>query len=169
VGLYSIQEYVRSLIDGLTFPLAPTVPALTAWVTPPTVEKATGPRAYVWGGRVRGGRQTAPRGPGMKRRPWTVDVYLIYLDTPDDARTNEPFPRIIDAVIDVFETTVMPLWIDQNGVPVGPNAGSTSDTQIQAIGESYDLDYPPERLPHSLRMVWYSARIGLDVLEVKQA
>lgn len=133
------------------------------------LEKADGPRAYVWGGRVRSSRQTAPRGPGMKKFPWQVDVWLVYLDTPDNARMNEPFPLIIDSVITAVQTTVMPLFIDRAGVPQGPNATSESDTQIQSIGETFDLDYPPERTPASMKMVWYSARLGLDVLEVVQS
>ena len=166
--LDSVQQYVRGLIDGLVIPVT-GIPPLTAWITPPVLEEADGPRAYVWGGRVRGGRQTAPRGPGMKRFPWSVDVYLTYRDTPDDALASEPFPKVIDTVLRTFMATTMPLWIDANGVPVGPNAGSSTDTQIQAIGESFDLEYPPERLPATMRMVWYSARIALDVLEVVQA
>jgi hypothetical protein len=166
--LSSVQKYVQGLINGLPLPL-PGTPPLTAWITPPNLEQATGPRGYVWGGRVNVARQTAPRGPGMKRFPWSVDVYLVYLDTPDNARANEPFPLIIDTVMTTFMSTVMPLWIDANGVPVGPNAASQTDTQIQAIGETMTLDYPPERLPATMRMVWYSARLGVDVLEVVQA
>jgi hypothetical protein len=159
---------VRGILNDLPLPL-PNMPPLTAWITPPVVEKATGPRAYVWGGRLRAARQTAPRGPGMQKFPWTVDIWLVYLDTPDNARQNEPFPLIIDTVITAVQKTVMPLFIDKDGNPVGPNATSGTDTQIQSIGETFDLDYPPERLPASMRMVWYSARIGLDVLEVVQA
>jgi hypothetical protein len=166
--LSSVQSYVQGLIDGLVIPVSGN-PALTAWITPPVFEKADGPRAYVWGGRVHGGRQTAPRGPGMMKFPWTVDIYLVYLDTPDNARQAEPFPRVIDTVLTTFMTTTMPVWIDAAGVPVGPNASTRTDTQIQAIGESFDLDYPPERAPAAGRMLWYSARIGLDVREVVQA
>jgi hypothetical protein len=165
--LASVQQYCRGIIDGLALPL-PGSPSLTAWITPPVFEKLTGPRAYVWGGRVRGSRQTAPRGPGFRRVPWVVDIWLVYLDTPDQARRAEPFPLVIDAVLAAFMTTPMPVFIDASGTPVGPNAGSAADTQIQSIGESWDLDYPPERAPAAGRMVWYSARIGMDVLEVVQ-
>jgi hypothetical protein len=54
-------------------------------------------------------------------------------------------------------------------VPMGPNAVDETDTQIQSIGETFDLDYPPERTPASMKMIWYSARLGLDVLEVVQS
>ena len=164
--LYSVSKYVLGLIDGL--PLPAGLPPLEAWITPPALEEIDGPKAHVWGGRVRGGRQTAPRGPGFKRLPWQVDVYLVYMDTPDDALTYEPFPQVIDTVISVFAKTTMPLFIDAAGNPMGPNAVNETDTQILSIGESWELEYPPERVTASMLMVWYVARIGLDVLEVQQ-
>jgi hypothetical protein len=166
--LASTQLYVKGILDGLALPAAVPGP-LVARITPPVAEKMKAPRAYVWGGRLRAGRQTAPRGTGMKKFPWIVDVYLSYMDTPDDALKNEPFPRVIDTVLTAFMTTVMPVWIDANGVPVGPNAASGTDTQIQAIGETFSLDYPPERTVTSLRQMWYTTLISMDVLEVIQA
>lgn len=166
--LYSVSKYVQGIFNGLPVPLQ-GVPPLTVWITPPVLEKADGPRGYVWGGRLRAARQTAPRGPAFKKFPWTVDLWLVYLDTPDNARQNEPFPMIIDTVITAVQATTMPLFIDKNGNPVGPNPVNPTDTQIQSIGETFDLDYPPERTPASMKMVWYSARIGLDVLEVVQS
>lgn len=166
--LYSVQRYCKSLLDGLVLP--PGIPGpLTAWITPPVTEKIKEPRAYVWGGRARGGRQTTPRGPGFKKLPWIVDVYLAYMDSPDDALQDEPFPQVIDTVISMFATTAMPLFIDSRGAPVGPNATAATDTQILGIGESWSLEYPPERMVVSQRQVWYSALISMDVLEVVQA
>lgn len=165
--LYSVQRYAQGIVDGIVMPDG--LPPLTAWVTPPVVEQADGPRAYTWGGRAHGSRQTAPRTAGMKKIQWVTDIWLAFLDTPDDALANESFPKVIDAVLWAFFTTVMPVFIDVNGNAVGPNATSPSDTQIQAVGESWDLEYPPERLPMTARMVWYSARIGMDILEVMQA
>ena len=168
--LYSISKYVLGIVDGLVIPVQ-GVPPITAWITPPTLEKADGPRAYVWGGALKASRQTAPRGAqaGFKKFPWNVSVWLVYLDTPDNARQNEPFPMIIDTVISAVQSTTMPLFISAEGVPMGPNQVNATDTQIQSIGETFDLDYPPERTPATMKMVWYSARIGLDVLEVVQS
>jgi len=164
--LYSIQKYVQGILADLALPDG--LPQLTTWVTPPVAEDMDGPRAHVWGSRVHGSRQTAPRIKGMKKLPWNVDVYLAFLDTPDDALANESFPKVIDTVLWSLFTTTMPVFIDPSGTPVGPNATSAGDTQVQAIAESFDLDYPPERLPMTMKMVWYSARIGVDVLEVVQ-
>lgn len=166
--LDSVQHYVCNLLNGLTLPAATPGP-LTAYISPPALEKLDAPRAYVWGGQLKGRRQTAPRGPGMMRLNWTVTVWLVYMDTPDDALANEPFPGVFDTVLKRFMTTTMPLWIDATGTPVGPNAGSPSDTQIQAIGESFDADYPPERLVNKMRQSWYTSRLGIDVMEVVQA
>lgn len=159
--LNSVQQYVKGLFDGLVIPGTAPQQTLAAYITPPTVEPLDGPKAFVWGGRARGRRQTMPRGPGFKEVPWVVDVYLVYETTPDDPALDEAFPLVIDAVLAKAWTTTMPLEITDSVTNV--------TSQIQAIGEEWELEYPPERLPSTLRMVYYSARIGLDVLEVVQA
>ncbi len=165
--LSSVQAYTRNLLDGLVLPGQRT--PLVCYITPPMFEKITGPRAYVWGGRVRGGRQTAPRGPGFMRIPWTIDTYLSWSDTPDDAVANEPFPRIIDTVLAACLASPMPFWLSEDGADAGPNQVSETDTQIQAFCEGFELDYPNERAQAQGRMLWYTARLGIDVLEVIRA
>jgi hypothetical protein len=160
---------VRGILDGLPIPYVDQMPPLTAWITPPALEQADGPRAHVWGGAVDITRQTAPRGPGFKRWPWVVDVYLVYLTTPDDGLGAEPMPRIIDAVISQFAATVMPLFIDADGNPMGPNAVNATDTQIQGIGERIRLQYPTEKMVGPMQMLWYTALLQVDVLEVVQS
>lgn len=166
--LDSVQRYVCSILNGLPIPVQ-GIPPLTAWITPPALEQADGPRAHVWGGSVAIGRQTAPRGPGMKKFPWTVDVYLVYLTTPDDGLDCEPMPKIIDTVIWALATTVMPLYIDVNGNPMGPNQANETDTQIQSVGETMRLQYPPEKMVGPMQMLWYTAQLQVDVLEVVQS
>lgn len=157
--LNSIQRYCRDLLDGL--PLPGQDKPLTAYIMPPTVEDIDGPRAYVWGARMRAERQTAPRAAGFKKLPWNVDVYLVYLDSADNPDGDKAFPLIIDAVLTRFWSTTMPLMITD------PDTGLVS--QVLAVGESWDLEYPPERLPATMRMIWSTARISMDVLEVVQA
>lgn len=166
--LGSVQLYCKGLLDGLQMPQGVPGPMI-ARITPPVVEKISAPKAYVWGGRVASARQTAPRGPAFRKFPWTVDVWLAYMDTPDNALETEPFPRVVDAVMLAFMTAVMPVWIDAGGNPVGPNASSATDTQIQAIGERFDLEYPPERTVAAQRQLWYVAHLGVEVLEVVQS
>lgn len=167
MGLYSVSTYVKGLINGT--PLPQSVPGpLVAYITPPVSEKLSAPRAYIWAGRTVVTRQTAPRGAGFRKRTWPIDIYLNYMDTPDDALANEPFMQVVDAVTAVFETTLMPLFIDASGNPVGQNATSATDTQILSIGEDWALDYPPERTVASLRQIWFSTVIRLQVMEAVQ-
>jgi hypothetical protein len=70
-------------------------------------------------------------------------------------------PLIIDAIMNKTWTTEMPLFITD------PTTGVRS--QILAIGEDFELEYPPERTPSTLRMLYYVARLGLDVYEAVQA
>lgn len=177
--LTSVQLYVKGLIDGLV--VQDGIAPIQAFITPPSVDNLDGPKAYVWGGRMNGRRQTMPRvgtpaaiaagHAGFKRLDWVIDVFLNYEMNPDTPATtlDKDFPLIIDAVLEQVWTTTMPIFIDPDGIPtVEPVAGVTY-TQILAIGEDFDLEYPPERAPRTLQMLYYSARIGLNVYEAVQA
>lgn len=161
--LNSVQQYVAGLVNGIQ--VATIEKPIEAFITPPTVEDIDGPKAYVWGARNRGRRQTMPRGiapaAGFKRLDWTVDIYLVYETTPDDPMVDQEFPLIIDAVLTKLWSTPMPVFITD---PITQQV-----SQIQSVGEQWDLEYPPERTPATLRMLWYSARIAMDILEIVQA
>lgn len=170
--LRSVQRYVKGLIDGISIPGQQK--PLQAWITPPSVENMDGPRAYVWGGHLNVTRQTMPRHAGFQSYPWTIDIWLAHLtvaDTQKNPDLDDEFPQIIDTVTQVFRSTTMPVFIDADGnvedvsAPVTDRAGLT---QIQRIGERWTLDYPPEHAPATLRMVWYSALVAMEVLEVVQ-
>ncbi len=174
--LNSLQLYTHSIIDGLLIPSV-TEP-LRAYITPPNIEDLDGPRAYVWGGRLRGRRQTTPRGApgqaGFKRLDWVIDVYLSYLTTPDSADIDQQFPLIVDAIMAASWSVRMPLIIDSQGQRILTGAGPVQDlppgaSQIISIGEDFELEYPPERNPANLRMLYYTCRLGLDVYEAVQA
>ena len=174
--LNSVQQYVHSIVNNLTIPSL-TSP-LTAYITPPMVEELDGPRVYVWGGRLRGRRQTAPRGigsgAGFKRLDWVIDTYVSYLTTPDSANIDEQFPQVVDAIMAATWAVQMPLIIDGQGqrIPTGMGATQTlppGASQILSIGEDFELEYPPERSPATQRMLYYTCRIGLDVVEAVQA
>lgn len=157
--LNSVQLYTQSLLDGLTIPGMST--PLTAYITPPTVEDLDGPHAYIWGGRLRGLRQTMPRGPGFKHLDWTVDIYLVYETNPDSPTVDQEFPLVVDAVMTKLWTTTTPLFITD------PTTGVQS--QLLNVGEDFEFEYPPERTPATLRMLYYSCRIGLNLYEAVQA
>lgn len=167
--LDAVQLYVAGLITTANIIIDDGIPALDCWITPPTIQNMAGPHAYVWGGRVNPVRQTMPRRMGFKKYPWLIDVYLVFetvANRKQNPNLDRQFPQLIDLVTKMFSTTTMPGFIDQDGVfstnPVD------NGSQIQAIGESWSLDYPPVRVPATMRMTWFSARITMDVLEVVQ-
>lgn len=167
--LNSIQHYVLGITNGLAVPGSGQV--IEAYITPPTVSTLDNPIAVVEGARLVGRRQTAPRGKqaGYKHLQWVVDIYLGYLTNPDSATVDAEFAQIIDAVMAAFWTTEMPLFIDPGGNRVDPAAATSADSQVLSIGEDFELDCTPERVPASLRMLYYCARLGLDVYEAVQA
>jgi hypothetical protein len=175
MSVNAVQQYMLGLLDGLAVPGQGK--PMDFYVTPPALQDMDGPHGYITGARVSAKRQTAPRQKylgststaGYKTYPWKVEIYLVY----ETAANNNPtadveFPAILDAVIDVVELTQMPQWIDSNGVPVPTNTPIPGGSQIDAIGESWTLDFPPERTPATLRMLWYVALLTVDVLEVRQ-
>lgn len=163
--LNSVQQYVQGVINGISIP-GQSQP-LVAYVTPPMMDKAGGPpKAYVWGGRMEGGRRSMPRGPAFKRLTWLMDIYLTYETNPNrptigGVTVDAQFPLIVDAVMLQLWTTTMPLFITD------PQTGYKS--QIWSIGETFSIDYPPERSPATLRMLWYSMLLTVRVEEDVQA
>lgn len=157
--LNSVQTYVQGLLDNLQIPGG--VSPLEAYIVPPVVEDIDRPKAYVQGARLRGQRQTAPRGPGFKHLAWTVDVYITYESIPDSATIDQEMPLIVDAIMMKTWTTTMPLFIT--------DAVTGIKSQILAIGEDFELEYPPERTPATLRMLYFAARLGLNIYEAVQA
>lgn len=157
--LNSVQLYVLNLLDGLQLPGG--LPNLEAYITPPVVEDIDSPKAYILASRGRVRRQTAPRGPGFKHLAWTVDVFLTYETMPDSETVDQEMPLIIDAVATKLWTTVMPLKITD------PTTGIVS--QLLQVGEEFEVEFPPERTPATLRMLYYVARIGFEIYEAVQA
>jgi hypothetical protein len=159
VPLNSVQLYVQSLLDNLPIP-GMTVP-LQAYITPPTIDDLDSPKAYVWGTRLRINRQTMPRGAGFKHLAWLIDIYLVYETNPDSPTLDQEFPLIVDAVMNKLWTTTTPLFITD------PVTGIQS--QLLNVGENMEFEYPPERTPATLRMLYYTARIGMELYEAVQA
>ena len=166
--LSSVQPYLKGLLDGMPVP-SPSggSQTLTAWVTPPTVEDLDGPRAYVWGGRQHGRRQTMPRAKpnepetgGFRRIDHTIDIYLVYLANPDDVELDQEFPLLIDAVLAQLWNAVMPTKI--------ADATTGVVSQVLELGEDWEIEYPPVHAPATQRMVYYSCRIAMDVQEAVQ-
>jgi hypothetical protein len=165
--LNSVQIYVSNLLTDLQLPLGS--PPLETYITPPAYEDIDRPKAYVWGGRARGKRQTMPRNTsgflvdgrsGFKHIDWTIDIYLLYETTPDSANVDQEFPTIVDAVMTKLWTTPLNTFITD------PTTGVVSE--ITSIGEEWDFEMMPERTPNTLRMLLFTARISLTVTEILQ-
>lgn len=169
IPLASLQLYCKNVLDGLLIPGA-TAP-LVAYITPPTVSDLDGPVAIVQGARLRVNRQTAPRRAGFKRLAWVVDVYLAYETTPDSETVDLEFPQIIDTVMAAFWKAPIPTFIGPLGDALGtaPDVLPDGSSQVWNTGEDMELEYPPERVPATLRMLYYAARLGVDIEEVVQA
>lgn len=171
--LTSIQFYLKGLLDELSIP-GMTQP-LTAYVTPPIVDKLQGAKAYVWGGTLAVSRQSGNRGPagaaGFKKLMWDADVWLIYLTNPNDASVDTEFPQVVDAVMTKLWSTGMPLWITSLGVPIPPPVTDppAGASQVIEIGEVFRMEYSPVHTPASNRMLFYSARLSLQIYEAVQA
>lgn len=152
--LNAVQYHVKGLLDGLAVPGGLT---LTAYITPPAVDKLDGPKAYIWGGRLRGTRQTMPRGQGYKKLAWNVDVWLSYETMAKSPTVDQEFPLIVDTVMAATWTATMPTFIT--------DPTTNQQSQLLAIGEEFELEYPPEKVPATMRMLYYTARLGLTVYE----
>ena len=166
--LNSVQIYVANLLNDLEIPML-GIPPVEAYITPPVYEDIDRPKAYVWGGRARGSRQTMPRNTsgqivdgksGFKKIDWHIDIYLIYETTPDATNIDMEFPSIVDAVMTKLWTTPLNAFITD---PI-----TNATTQVSSIGEEWDYEMLPERTPNTLRMIYYSARITMMVQELVQ-
>lgn len=170
--LSSIQQYVQKTINGITVP-GQTLP-LIAYITPPVMDKVGGaPKAYVWGGQCSIGRRTMPRGVGFKKLDWLIDIYLNYETNPNrpvvgEVSLDEQFPVIVDAVMMALWTAKMNIHIDAQGNPMDAAdaaARPEGTSQVLSIGEVMSIDYPPEKSPATLRMLWYSMLLRCRVEE----
>lgn len=174
--LSSVQQYVQKKINGITI-TGQTEPMI-AYITPPVMDKVGGaPKAYVWGGQCSIGRATMPRGPGFKRLDWMIDIYLNYETNPNrpvvgSVELDQQFPLIVDAVMGALWVARMTTYIDDQGNEVTEDQVATlapNVSQILAIGEEMSIEYPPERSPATLRMLWYSMLLRCRVQEDVQA
>jgi hypothetical protein len=175
VPLLSVQRYIASVFDGLSVP-GQTKP-LTAKITPPVTMNLDGPVAFVWGGSMRAERQAGPRAQpgsdpstaGFKHLQWDVDVWLCYLTNPNRSTLDSEFPAFVDAVMAQIWSTPTTLFIDAQGVPSEQTPGPQGVTQILSVGERFRLEYAPVHAVSSQRMLYFDARLTLEIYEAVQA
>lgn len=169
--LYSTQQYIRGLLDGL--PVPQTAQILKAQITPPVLQSLNQPVALVWGSSMRVDRQSGPRGTpghaGFKHLAWDIGVDLFYLTNPNANASDEVFPQLVDEVMATVWSSPITLFIDANGVPTQPSSAPPAPTQLYDVGEQFRLEYEPVHTPETQRMLLYSARLSFTVDELVQA
>lgn len=171
--LTSVQLRLQNILNGLPAPGGSK--ALAAYITPPVVDKLDGPKAYVWGGRLAVSRQSGNRGTapaaGFKKLLWDADVWLVLLANPNDPNKDIEFPQLVDAVMAQLWSSPMPRWIDALGNLLPDPAGDPPPgaSQILEIGEAFQMEFDPVHTPQSLRMLYYTAQLRLQIYEAVQA
>jgi hypothetical protein len=158
VALNAVLQHVKGVINGITIPLQQK--PLNAQVVPPPMEPLSGPMAWITPGRMRGGRQTMPRGPGFTGPEWLIDVTLDLLDLPTDSNIEQVFPLAVDAVLYALWADTMPTFIT--------DPTTNLRTQLLAIGEEYEFEMGDWVTTANGRMMLFRGRVSTTVKEAAQ-
>jgi hypothetical protein len=168
--MVSAITYVQSLLQGLVPPgdtgLAAPIDAL---ITPldPDVNPDGVARCYVWPATAPEKRLAMPRntGPGTeagwKSLDHRLEIFLIWMDSPDDPNADVNFPLFIDFVMFILRTS--------------PNEAQWQEAQTGVIshfmnlGEDMSYDFVPPRTLGPQVMRRYDARITCNLYELFQA
>ena len=124
-------------------------------------------RVYVWPAkfpekRVAMPRNTGPGTPaGWKGITHQLQVFMVWMDNPDDPNADINFPLLIDFVAMVLRTSPNPAqWID-------PDTGVVSN--FVNLGEVMDGDFVPPRTLEPMAFRRYDARIQCSLIELFQS
>lgn len=155
MSLNSVQQYVKSILDGLALPTyqAP----LRAYIAPPVPDQQVEPRCYIWGARFQEARQTAPRGPAFKKVTYDLDLYCFVIDDPNSPGVDSRFPVLIDTVQQALRVTTMPIVITDSVTGVS--------SQVLSVGERFEVRYDTERTLADQRYVRFLALITAYIEE----
>lgn len=157
--LNSVSAYMKGQLDDL--PIPGGTQQLTAYITPPTPGKLSGPLAFLGDVTAQINRDSMPRGAGFKNLIWTVQIYLAYSSNPKSAGIDSQFPLIVDAIMKQLWTTKMPLPITDD---------DTGDKSwVMAVGEKFGFQKPRVRTVGAQQMLYYAARLDAEVRELIQA
>src|SRR5580658_4864767 len=148
--MLSILTKVQSVLDDL--PIPGGAQKLQAFITPPLAHRPIRPTAVVWASRAPVGRRAMPRGQGFKQIDWAVDVWLMYLMSPQVPNLDQQYPLVVDAVMAAMWSTPMPVPIED------PVTGLV--TQMTSIGEVFTVDNAPVRSPEGQQMYYFTGKVS---------
>lgn len=164
------MTFVQSLLQGLAPPGDTGIAApIDAMITPlePDVNPDGIARIYVWpaSGPEKRVAQPRNRGPGtpaaVKQIMHELQIFMVWMDDPDDENADINFPLLIDFVMDTLRTSPNPtLWTDP---------ATSTRSQMVNLGEVMSYDFVPPRTlePDGYRR--YDARIRCNLLELFSA
>jgi hypothetical protein len=165
----SASQYVKSILQNMVPPGDTGIAApIDALITPltPDVNPDGVARCYVWPASGPEKRIAMPRNSGMgtpagwKQLPHEIQIFLVWMDNPDDPAADVNFPLLIDWVMDILRTSPNPVqWTD-------PDSGIVSN--FVNLGELQKYDFVPPRslAPDAERR--YDARISCTLWELFQ-
>jgi hypothetical protein len=144
VPINTVQVYVKTLLNGLAWPIA-NLPALQCQITPPDPNvEANIPQAYVWPARGRENRNpknggTIPRATsdtspsGLKTQQHRLEVFLVWWGQDDDVDADTLFPGMVDAVMDALRVSADP-------TPVLTDPWTSRQSYLIDVGEAMDYE-----------------------------
>lgn len=171
MGLVSAQLFVQGILTGLVPPGATGVKGpVDSLITPqtPDVNPDGIARVYVWpaGGpekRIAMPRNNpaVPQPGGWKQIRHDLQVFMTWMDNPDDSQADVNFPALIDFVMNALRTCPSP------AIYTDPETGDES--QMTNLGEEMSYDFVPPRTLETDGHRRYDARIRTFLLEIFQS
>jgi hypothetical protein len=168
--IVSAQLYTAGLLEGMTPPGDTGLRGpISALITPldPDIDPDGIARCYVWPASGPERRRAMPRNTGKstpagwKQLTHELQIFMIWMDSPDDPAADVNFPAFIDYVMDELRTSPNPfLYTD-------PETGRAS--QMVNLGEVMTYDFVPPRTLQPQVFRRYDARIRCSLLELFQA
>lgn len=133
MSIVTVQNWIRSQLNGLIIPGPAGVEPLEAVITPPDPNDEPQPMAYIWPSNGTENRQSMPRnsGPGTpaawKNFHPSIDVYLTWFVSSDDPHADNAFPSVVDAILHALRYSPDPARVQD------PNTGEVS--WLGGVGE----------------------------------
>ena len=168
--IVSAQTYVKGILAGMVPPGDTGIrQPIDSLITPldPDVNPDGIARCYVWPAKGPEKRLAIPRNSGKgtpagwKQITHQLEIFMVWMDSPDDPAADVNFPLFIDFVMDELRTSPNPAQFTD------PDTGRASN--MVNLGEVMTYDYVPPRTLESQAMRRYDARIQCSLLELFQS